>query len=557
MCFTFADNLTLAVIEENFYKEYNIWQPLLLSLMCILGIMLGYKMNEADDPALILGVDKEESHELSAIGRVEEIVRFVEARYVDEVDDGKLVESAITAVLDQLDPHSIYIGPDYLKSINNNMEGRYDGIGIESFYLDDTVNIISVMKNSPASKAGLETFDQILSIDGEVVAGVEMPFDSISLKLKKGGTEKNVLIKKHNTGDIKEIAIQADELPLVSVSLAYMLNDDTGVIKVNRFSSKTYKEFMDHLEDLYENEGLKNVIIDLRGNPGGYLPEATNILSQLIQEKDRLLVYTEGKNNKKTEYYTTGKSFFNIERVAVITDESSASASEILAGAIQDWDRGLVVGRRTFGKGLVQEQYDLSNGGAIRLTVAKYYTPTGRSIQQSYEDLEKYHDVTNRLTQDSTKVKDSMEYRTMFLGRKVFAGGGISPDVLVQPNTKDQDPAYQELISFLPEYVFRMLKDAKVNTQYALADIQQWTLTDSEWTDLEKYLDAKGIHFAKSYLRQYKSDIMQELRWQYLDIKYGDNEAYRFRNIADEHMLEAIKYTSSDKPLQDYLTTRN
>lgn len=543
--------------EENFYKEYNIWQPLLLSLMCILGIMLGYKMNEADDPALILGVDKEESHELSAIGRVEEIVRFVEARYVDDVDDGKLVESAITAVLDQLDPHSIYIGPDYLKSINNNMEGRYDGIGIESFYLDDTVNIISVMKDSPASKAGLETFDQILSIDGEVVAGVEMPFDSISLKLKKGGTEKNVLIKKHNTGDIKEIAIQADELPLVSVSLAYMLNDDTGVIKVNRFSSKTYKEFMDHLEDLYENEGLKNVIIDLRGNPGGYLPEATNILSQLIQEKDRLLVYTEGKNNKKTEYYSTGKSFFNIERVAVITDESSASASEILAGAIQDWDRGLVVGRRTFGKGLVQEQYDLSNGGAIRLTVAKYYTPTGRSIQQSYEDLEKYHDVTNRLTQDSTKVKDSMEYRTMLLGRNVYAGGGVSPDVLVQPNTKDQDPAYQELISFLPEYVFRMLKDAKVYTHYALADIQQWTLKDSEWTDLEKYLDAKGIHFAKSYLRQYKSDLMQELRWQYLDIKYGDNDAYRYRNISDEHMLEAIKYTSSDKPLQDYLTTRN
>lgn len=519
--------------------------------MVVLGIMLGYKMNETDDPALIIGVDREESHELAALGRVEEIVRFVESRYVEDVNDSRLVESAISAVLDQLDPHSIYIAPDQLRAINNSMEGKYNGIGIQSFYLDDTVNVISVVPDSPADKAGIIPFDQLIAIGDVQVAGAGMEFDSISQMLRNGDAVKKLTL--HREGQVANLDVQlsAKELPLKSVNAAYMLNEDTGIIQIERFSSQTYKEFMEQLEELVDRQGMKHLIIDVRGNPGGYLPEATNILSQLIREKDRLLVYTEGKNNKKTEYFTTGKPFFNIDKVAILVDEHSASGSEIMAGAIQDTDRGLVIGERTFGKGLVQEQYDLTNGGAIRLTVAKYYTPSGRSIQRPYTDKEAYHNMTNVPT-DSTRI-DTVAYRTMLLGREVYGGGGILPDVITTDNPIEQDPAYYELSQYLPEYVYRLLKDRKMKRNMDENSVRAWALDGAQQQDLVAYLNEKGVHYAKSYLAQYKDEIEQDLERAYLDILYADVVPYKYQNQKDKDIAEALKYTQANQSLQDFL----
>ena len=534
-------------------KKYNVWQPMLLSVMMIMGMVLGYKMNDADNPPLIQGIDMDESSALSGSGRVEEIIRFVDTRYVDDVDDNALVESAISTVLDQLDPHSVYIAPEYMKSINDSMEGRFKGVGIESYYLDDTVNIISVIKDSPADKAGLERFDQLIAINDSLVAGKGLPFSEISEMLRDEEVQKEVLVHKYNTRVDEKVELGLAEIPLKSVEISYIINENVGLIKIDRFSSKTYKEFMEALEDLVENHNLSHLIIDLRDNPGGYLPETTNILSQLMKEKDRLLVYTEGKANDRIDYTTTGKSFFNVDRIAVLIDENSASGSEILAGALQDWDRGLVVGRRTFGKGLVQEQYPLSNGGAIRLTVARYYTPTGRSIQQPYDNLRDYHDVSNRYSSDTIQIIDSLKYYTKLLGREVYGSGGIYPDVYVPISAVDEDPGLIGILSQVPEWTYTQLRDKKLKYEGTVDQFSSWELPQEVMDVFNVYINSQSIQYSAGYLSQYKSEIRKEIKSQVARILFGDIAENKVLNQGDKAMEEALKYVQSSKSLEEYL----
>ncbi len=549
---------TTQVIEKREeIKNYNIWQPFLLSVIMIMGMVLGYKMNDADNPPLIQGIDMDESSARYGSGRVEEIIRFVDTRYVDEVDDSDLVESAITAVLDQLDPHSVYIAPEYMKSINASMEGQFKGVGIESYYLDDTVNIISVLKDSPADKAGLERFDQIIAINDIVVAGKGLPFSDISDMLSSEEEDKEVQIHKYRSKTEERVQLSITEIPLGSVEIFYMLTDKVGLIKIDRFSSKTYKEFMEALEDLVENQNLRHLVIDLRNNPGGYLPETTNILSQLMKEKDRLLVYTEGKANDRIDYTTTGKSFFNVERIAVLIDENSASGSEILAGALQDWDRGLVVGRRTFGKGLVQEQYPLSNGGAIRLTVARYYTPTGRSIQQSYDNLNDYHDVSKRYSSDTIQIVDSLKYYTKILGREVYGSGGIYPDVYVPISAADEDPGLISILSQIPEWTYMQLRDDKLNFEGTIEQIVAWELPTEVLQSFNEYVSGQKNQFASGYLNNYVSVIRKEIKAQMARILFGEIAENKVQIIGDKALDEALNYVQSDNSLEEYLESYN
>ena len=542
-------------MTENNNSNYNIMQPLLLSIILIIGMVLGYKMNDADNPPLIQGIGTEESEAITGSGRVEEIIRFVDTRYVDDVDDAELVESAIATVLDQLDPHSVYIAPEYMKSINDSMEGSFRGIGIESFYLDDTVNIIGVIKDSPADKAGLKQFDQIIAINDSIVAGRGLDFSTISEMLRSDNEEKELTINKHLSKTNEKTTISIGDIPLKSVEISYMVNKSTGLIKVDRFSSKTYTEFMEALEELYENQGLKNLIIDLRGNPGGYLPETTNILSQLIREKDKLLVYTEGKANDRINYRTTGKSFFNIDKIAVLIDENSASGSEILAGAIPDWDRGLIVGRRTFGKGLVQEQYPLSNGGAIRLTVARYYTPTGRSIQEPYDNLQEYHDVSRRYKNDTLTIVDSLKYYTKMLNREVYAAGGIFPDVYIPISQIDEDPGLVDILNKVPEWVYIQLRDNVINNEISKNNMPDWEVSSSLNEKFDDYIKSINGKDVIGYLTLNNEDVNQAIKESVATMLFGDEIANKIRNERDNAMDEALKYTSSDKSLEDYLIT--
>ena len=371
-------------------KQFSIWIPLLFALVLVAGMLIGMKM-ESVAPAVVVEKEAEGSKHAYGQGKVEELLRYIEAKYVDEVDRDKLIDEAIQSILGQLDPHSNYINADQVKSINERLQGNYDGIGIEYIILEDTVVVFNPLEDGPSAKAGIQTGDRIISVGDTLVAGVNITHKRIRNLLRgESGEEIELEVLRHDSQGLIRLKVARDKIPLKSIETSQMLNDETGFIKITDFSSTTYEEFMKGVEDLSEKEGMKKLVIDLRQNPGGYLQEATSILSQLFPEKDKLLVYTEGRTTFRNDYESSGRAFFDIDDIVVLIDEMSASASEILAGAIQDHDRGIIIGRRSFGKGLVQEQYSLRDGSALRLTVARYYTPSGRSIQKPYDGEKDY-----------------------------------------------------------------------------------------------------------------------------------------------------------------------
>lgn len=443
--------------------KYEVWQPFLLSVMVVIGMLLGYKMNDKSDRL----IEKYKSDEPISIGRVEEILRFVEARYVDTVNSEKLISSAINSMFLQLDPHSVYIPKSELGDINDNMEGSFKGIGIESYLMNDTVVILTIMKNSPADKAGLKQFDQIIAIDDTVVAGVGKPFDQIRAMFRKSDKPIKIEVKRLLSGTNQIVMIKSDDIKIHSADVAYMIDDSIGFIQIKQFSSNTYQEFMENLELLHDKKKMKHLVLDLRGNPGGYLPQAVKIMNQLIYEKDRLIVFTEGRNHSRQDYNTNGKAFFKFDKLAVLIDENSASGSEVIAGAIQDHDRGIIIGRRSFGKGLVQEQFNLSNGAALRMTTARYFTPSGRSIQKaitSHEDYDK--EVINRSKNDSeleSKNNSKKVFTTLNLARKVYSGGGISPEIFVKGDSTLNNSAYYTAQNYSSAFIIKLLKSKSIS----------------------------------------------------------------------------------------------
>ncbi|MFM2394628.1 MAG: hypothetical protein RLZZ546_2610, partial [Bacteroidota bacterium] len=446
----------------NNKPKFEVWQPFLLSIMVVIGMLLGYKMNDKPDRL----IEKVKSDEPIAIGRVEEIIRFIESRYVDTVNSEKLISSAINSMILQLDPHSVYIPKSELSDINENMDGNFRGIGIESFFLDDTVSILTIVKDSPADKAGLKQLDQIISIDDTLVAGVKKSFDQIRAMLRKNKALK-IEIKRFGSNANLLMVIKSEDIKIHSADVAYMINDSIGYIQIKQFSSNTYQEFMENLEYLYDKKKMKHLVLDLRGNPGGYLPQAVKIMNQLIYEKDKLIVLTKGRNQTRQDYNTNGKAFFRFDKLAVLIDENSASGSEVIAGAIQDLDRGIIVGRRSFGKGLVQEQFNLSNGAAFRMTTARYFTPSGRSIQKEITSHDTYdQEVQNRQvnkTELSVKNENSPIFKTLQLGRKVYGGGGISPEIFVKGDSSLNSSEYYVALGHSNAFLLKAMKSKAIS----------------------------------------------------------------------------------------------
>lgn len=441
-------------------KPTNIWTPLLFALTLAIGLFIGYRL-QSSAPLIASGADA------SGGGRIEELLRFIEARYVDDADSDELHDVAIKAVLAELDPHSSYIPVDELRALTESMEGNFEGIGIEFLVVDDTITVVSALPGGPSATAGLRSGDQIIMVEDSVVTGVdEFGIDPASLMRGVSNTDVNLTVRRPGEAEMIAFNITRAPIPVYSVDAAYNLNETTSYVKINRFSATTYDEFVRALEENMELGNTRNLVIDLRGNPGGYLQQATKILSQLFPQKGQLLVYTQGRNSRKVEYKTNGRAFYNIQNVAVLIDEGSASASEIVAGAVQDRDRGIVVGRRSFGKGLVQEQYPLSDGSALRLTVARYYTPSGRSIQRSYEAGEDaYRSDLNRrfddgeLTGGSEVVQDSSEIYYTNSGHPVFGGGGITPDYFIPLDTSMNNEAFLRLRQQVPAYLFQYIRE--------------------------------------------------------------------------------------------------
>ncbi len=438
-------------MEPQNKRRLQVWVPLLFALVMVLGMFLGFKLrdtlrNKKDFITIIQRNDD-----------IQEIIDLVNSKYVDTVNNDKIHEDAIQGILDHLDPHSSYIPASELQAVNEDLEGKFEGVGIEFSIISDTVNVTSVLAGGPSEGVGLLTGDKIVKVNDTIVAGIKITNETIIGKLRGHKGEKvKIGIKRSGKPALVDFVISRDVIPIFSVDASYMIRPEVGYIKVNRFSATTHREFMQSIDKLNEN-GMKKLVLDLRQNPGGFMDAATKMLDEFI-DGNKLLVYTKGRKFPKTEYKCKRPGVFETGEMVVLIDEGSASASEIVAGAIQDWDRGTLIGRRSYGKGLVQEQYDLPDGAALRLTVARYYTPSGRSIQRPYDKgkdeyqddiYKRYHDGELVNGDSSAIFNDSTKYYTAN-HRVVYGGGGISPDIFVPLDTARYSTT---LVKFLSEGV--------------------------------------------------------------------------------------------------------
>jgi len=463
-------------------RKKDIIYPIALAVMLAAGIWLGLFINQ-----------KPERSSLTVYPRADKlssILNYIEHQYVDTVSMENLVESTIPTMLKHLDPHSVYIPASDLQTVNEPLDGGFDGIGVTFNMPNDTVVIISTVPGGPSERVGLLAGDRIITINDSLVAGVNFDQNDIVTMLKgPTGTKVTVGILRQGLNEIVSFEITRDKIPIYSVDVSFMLNQEVGYIKISRFARTTYTEFIEAIEKL-QAQGMKKIIIDLRNNTGGYLDAATNIANEFLPE-GKLIVYTQGKARPRQNVYSNARGRCLDTPVAVIIDEFSASASEILAGALQDNDRGIVTGRRSFGKGLVQEQVLFSDGSALRLTIARYYTPTGRSIQKPYEpgNDEYFYDINNRYMhgefqeRDSIHLADSLKFTTPG-GRTVYGGGGIMPDYFIPLDTTGVTTYFNQVARRNLIYRFA----------FGFADRHRRHMADMKThTEIEEYLDGLNI----------------------------------------------------------------
>lgn len=481
-------------------------------------------------------------------GSVDEILRFIQARYVDKISFEDLNEKTIRGLLSQLDPHSVYISKEELQSVNDEMNGDFEGVGIEFMLVRDTISVVSTIFGGPSEKAGVLAGDQIIYVNDTLVSGKKLDNSDIILKLRgRKGTKVKVGVKRPNKAGILSFTIIRDAIPFNSIDAAMAIDDKTAYVKINRFSAKTFQEFMGAADSLFLKGKKENLILDLRQNPGGYLQEATNLLSQLIADRNKLLVYTKGRNFKKTEYETNGRSHFSLKKIAVLIDEGSASASEIVAGAIQDWDKGVIIGRRSFGKGLVQEQYDLQTGGALRLTIAKYYTPSGRCIQKDFDHYsdeieERYKDgeLSGKL---KNNPKDSTKYFTS-KGRVVYGSGGISPDIFIPIDTNLLSEQYFELRLAAAEFAIDEAKNFRKAYPASLSVFLADKIGQNKL--FEKFQQKQKLSKFKN-LQQYDRKLKNYLNARLARQLYGQNAFFLIQNLEDEAVQKALMQFKATK----------
>ncbi len=479
--------------------------------------------------------------------KLNRLLDFIEQEYVDQVDTDSIVDRTVTTILEQLDPHSVYIGKDLMKEVTESMQGSFVGIGVQYYLYQDSLAIIKPLEGGPSSKAGLLAGDRILKADQRVLYGKEISTDTISTVLRgEEGTAITLEVYRKTTQELQNIVVKREPIPLKSVDVALKLDNQYGYIKVNRFSSTTYEEFQAGLLDLITQD-IKGLIIDLRDNSGGYMDQSSKILNDLLST-DQTIVKTINRGGQEKVTKAKSTNLFTSEPLFILVNETSASASEIIAGAIQDNDRGTIVGRRTFGKGLVQRELMLGDGSAIRLTTARYYTPSGRSIQKNYKNgIEDYNnDFRSRYEHgelyaaDSIKVADSLQFKTLN-GRIVYGGGGIVPDVFVPIARKHGEEAIVMMMKsgMVSYYVFQEIdKDRQryntMTTAELIADLQG---DSKEFGQFKRYLETNKLFFK---LDRHKDLVMHYLIAEYVNQLKGQEEYYEWLLKIDPMVLKVM-----------------
>lgn len=524
--------------------------PLIIAVALSVGVYVGFFFAQRQQSGVIDIFDSSSDNFLQS--KTSALLNMIESQYVDTVDLAQIEEKILPEVIKMLDPHSSYISAKDIEEVNSDLSGSFSGIGVQFNLQNDTVYVVDVIRGGPSEKAGLLAGDRIVEVNDTVFVGKEINNEKVIKKLRgKKHTNVKLGIKRRNTKELLYYNVVRDDIPVHSVEVAYMITPQIGYILVSKFGAKTYSEFLTAIAKL-KNQGASEFIVDLRGNSGGYLDAAINMINEFLV-RGQLIVYTEGKSYPRSEAIANGAGSCKTDPMVVLIDEFSGSASEIFAGAIQDNDRGLIIGRRSFGKGLVQQQIPFPDNSAVRLTVARYYTPSGRCIQKPYEmgnseDYEK--EILNRYehgefySQDSIKQQDSVRYKTLN-GRIVYGGGGIMPDVFVPTDTSDITPFFTKLVNHGVIYKFAL----------NYSDENRALLkSKKDWEDLEYFLDEKNliaelVQFAQkreivansAELKKSERLIKRQLYAYIARNTFGEEDFYRVLNRTDVCVQTAIR----------------
>ena len=474
-------------------------------------------------------------------------LHYITSYYIDSVNRADLVEQAVKEMISDLDPHTTYLTKEEVKAMSEPLEGNFEGIGIQFNIYKDTIYVITPISGGPSEKVGLKAGDRIVKINGEIVAGIDITTSGVRDRLLgEKGTKVDVSIKRPGIEELLHFTITRDKIPIHSMDAAYMTDDHTGYIKLNRFAQTTNQEFTDAIKDL-KKKGAKSLILDLRDNGGGYLEQAIELADEFLNN-NKLIVYTEGLKVERDESHASAGGVFQNDNLVILIDEGSASASEIVAGAIQDWDRGLIIGRRSFGKGLVQRPVSLPDGSMIRLTVARYHTPTGRVIQKPYENGRKDYrrDLVNRFNKgemtsvDSIDFPDSLKHYTKKNNRVVYGGGGIMPDIFIPLDTTSYSDYFNQLIrtgilnSYILEYIDNnremITKQYQAFTNYK----NDFTVTQKMIDDLIGFAEQEGIEPNKQQIKHSKNEMKVQIKALIARDLWEMNEYFQIVNENDK-----------------------
>lgn len=524
-----------------------IWYPLVISIAIVLGIVIG---NYISTKKFTLDKDR----------KINAVLNLIQSEYVDSIDVKDLVEQAIPAIIGNLDPHSYYIPASDIRAENEKLDGSLSGIGVSFFMMNDTANVDQVIPNGPAEKVGMLAGDRIISVNGESIVGGTLTAEGIRSKIRgEKGTKVRIGVKRNTSKKTLTFTITRDDIPMNTIDVSYMLDDKIGYIKIAQFGKNTYDEFFAALSKL-KKDGASRYIVDLRGNPGGYMEMAILMVNEFL-EQGELIVYTKGRKEREDiQVWSDDQGSFHDAQVAVLIDEYSASASEIMAGALQDNDRGLVVGRRSFGKGLVQKQIYLPDSSAIRLTIARYYTPSHRCIQKDYtlgdeddysKELYDRYSHGELYSADSIKVDKSKIFRTAN-GRIVYGGGGIVPDIFVPNDTTGITTYYRAVanLGLLQQYVYTYVdinRDQLKNVKTVKQLMGMMPSDDALTYDFVCYARDNGVPMRWYYINLSRSLIARQLRALVIRDVLGSEEFYRYYNRTDNTVNAALKALNDGK----------
>ncbi len=518
-------------------NKLKLFLPIIMASCIAVGVLLGSYLNFNKQTIAFFGMQNNQE------AKVKRLINFIQYDYVDKVDTDSLLDDAIKEMLSKLDPHSVYIPASNQKQITEEMDGKFVGVGIQFLMFRDSLTVSKVIPNGPSDKAGVLPGDRILMANADTLYGKKIENDDIIKKLKGIENTKVALrIYRKSSKSFFTTSVTRNEVPIKSVDAYYMINNNLGYIKLNKFSATSYDEFEVALEAL-KKEGMKSLVFDLRNNPGGYLQIATKIADEFL-EKDKIIVTTKNKGGEIEKSLATEKGNFEKEQVYVLIDEGSASASEIIAGALQDNDRGIIIGRRSFGKGLVQQEMSLGDGSSVRLTTARYYTPTGRSIQKPYNhtgnmnyfnELEKRFQGGELTNVDSIKVVNSLKYKTP-KGKIVYGGGGIIPDVFVSIDTTNYIGSFH--FNFINNFVFNYVDEHR--KEFKNLTFENFNKSfDADESIFKAYL--KEIKYGKKLDTKLKSQIKFYLKALFTRELFNDNKFYQFYNQNDNMIKKVLE----------------